>query len=193
MTFKKPNLKAPRFRKKTYNVLNKQLYNEFLEKYPNHNISYKTFCNIIKAANTKMWNEIIENRDGIELPESLGFLFIGTCVAKNPERKNVNYGESIKRGYQVLHQNWETDGNIAKIFYTSYASKYKVKDRNIWYFDACRNFARTTKSYYVENWTKYVKISNHLKISRLYYRDLMTAVEREHDENDISNYNEFNF
>ena len=31
---------------------------------------------VIKSFNGKIWNGVINNRNGIELPESLGYLFI---------------------------------------------------------------------------------------------------------------------
>ena len=34
---------------------------------------------VIKSFNGKVWEGVIDNRNGIELPESLGYLFIGSC------------------------------------------------------------------------------------------------------------------
>ena len=86
------------------------------------------------------------NRDGVELPDSLGYLFIGTC----PPAKGVNTDYSLSKEYgKVLqNKNWETDGNIGKIFYTNYSTKYRFKNRELWQFTAVRNFKRSVAKKY---------------------------------------------
>ena len=98
--FKAPNLKAPRFRPKRITLLNKNTYNEFKERYPMFkNIADSTLKEIIKVFNKKIWEGVIENRDGIELPNSLGYLFIGTCKAA--KTVNINYALSKKNVKQI--------------------------------------------------------------------------------------------
>ena len=71
--FRKPDLNAPRYRPKVYNVLSQDLLTQFKEKYPKYkDLSYQVFKDVIKKANEVLWNTVIENRDGVELPESLG-------------------------------------------------------------------------------------------------------------------------
>ena len=65
---------------------------------------------IIKLYNVKLWNEVINSRDGVELPDSLGYLFIGTC--KPSKTVNTNYALSKQYGKVLQNKNWETDGNI---------------------------------------------------------------------------------
>ena len=85
--FKQPDLKAPRYREKVLGLLNAELINEFKDRNPIYSkIDNVKFKNIIKLFNERIWNEVIENRDGVELPDSLGYLFIGTC----PAAKSVN-------------------------------------------------------------------------------------------------------
>jgi hypothetical protein len=79
--FRKPDLAAPRFRAKALNVLNKELWKEFKEKHPKYkDLTYMDFKKIIKLSNQNLWEKIISYRDGVQLPESLGFIFIGTCT-----------------------------------------------------------------------------------------------------------------
>ena len=88
--FKKPDLKAPRFRFKRKAFLNKEVLQEFKEMFPMYkNIDNKILKKIIKKFNENLWDGVIEHRDGVELPNSLGYIFIGTC----PPRKylNTNY------------------------------------------------------------------------------------------------------
>lgn len=189
--FRKPDLNAPRYRPKVYSVLNYDLLKQFKEKYPIYkDITYGQFKSIINKANELLWNTVIENRDGVELPESLGYLFIGTC---NPpvKKDNVNFGKSIKYGTKVSYQNWDSDGKIGKIFYTNYSVKYKVIDRQIWTFIPCRTFKRTVAKTYPDNWTRYVKVENNIRISKMY--NLMAYEHRKADKaaKNIQTYNEF--
>ena len=189
--FRKPDLNAPRYRPKVYNVLNEELFKAFKEKYPKYSdLTYKQFKKIIASSNKILWENVIKYRDGIELPESLGYIFIGTC---EPVKKgeNINYGKSIKSGIKVSNQNWVSDGKLGKIFYTNYAVKYKVRDRQIWNFIPCRNFKRTVSKEYPENWTKYIRVVNNAKISKMY--SLLSSDHRKaaSDAAAISNYNEF--
>ena len=79
--FKKPDLNAPRYREKRFGLLNVKTINEFKEKYPLYEkIDNEKLKKIIKAYNKNIWNGVIEYRDGVELPDSLGYLFIGTCA-----------------------------------------------------------------------------------------------------------------
>ena len=116
--FKKPDLNKPRYREKVYGLLNLKTLEEFKEKYPIYSgVSNEKLKNIIKCFNGKIWSNVIKNRDGVELPDSLGYLFIGTCPP--PKKVNTDYSSSNKYGKVIQNRNWETDGNIGKIFYTN--------------------------------------------------------------------------
>lgn len=177
-SFVKPNLNAPRYRKQLYHVCNEELYKEFLKKYPDYAKVFKTygdFQKTISSGNAKLWQTAIDVRDGVELPEGIGFIFIGSC--KNKKRENIDYGKSIKYGVKITHTNLETDGKIAKIFYTNYPVKYRIKFRNIWGFTACRKFSRTVKDVFKENWTRYISVDYISKVS-IFYKDPKYVVNR---------------
>jgi hypothetical protein len=84
---------------------------------------------------------VIEKRDGIQLPEQIGWLFIGAC--ETSKKQNTDYAKSNKYGVRVTNNNWNTDGRLAKIFFTNYAPKHKMKNREFWSFVGCRNFKRS--------------------------------------------------
>jgi hypothetical protein len=176
--FKKPDVKAPRHRPTGLNILNKELYDKFIEKYPEHKEhGYEQFKKIIYTFNEALWKEAVENRDGVELPESLGNLFIGTCW--RTKRKNINFGRSAEYEKTLTNQNHETDGKVCKIFYTNYNNKYRFVNRVMWTFQGCRDFKRTLAKHYPENWKKYIHIDPNLRINKLYkkkiQRDYMQA------------------
>ena len=180
--FKKPDLNAPRYREKKLGLLNSELINEFKEKYPAYkNIDNNKLKSIIKIYNKKLWEGVIKYRDGVELPDSLGYLFIGTCKPSN--NINTNYALSKQYGKVLQNKNWETDGNIGKIFYTNWSTKYRFKNRELWTFTAIRNFKRTVAKEYPKNWQKYVFMKNKYKVAHLYNKKI--------DKDKLSVYNEF--
>jgi hypothetical protein len=165
--FKQPDLNAPRYREKVLGLLNAELINEFKDRNPIYSkIDSSKFKNIIKLFNERIWNEVIENRDGVELPDSLGYLFIGTCPAA--KSVNTNYALSKQYGKVLQNKNWETDGKVAKIFYTNYSTKYRFKNRELWQFVAVRQFKRAVAKSYPEKWRKYITMENKKKVAHMY-------------------------
>jgi hypothetical protein len=165
--FKAPDLNAPRYRDKKLGILNAKTINEFKLKHPMYkNIENSKLKSIIKIFNRKMWEGVIKYRDGVELPESLGFLFIGTC---SPSKSvNTNYALSKQYGKVIQNKNWDTDGNLGKIFYTNWSTKYKFKNRELWKFEAVRDFKRAFSKEYPINWTKYIFMKNKYRVAHLY-------------------------
>jgi len=155
--FKKPDVTAPRFRPAVYNVLNKEFFKSFKKKYSKYkDLDNSNLRNIIKKFNYAVYNKVIDVRDGVQLPESIGWLFIGTC--QQSKKQNINYAKSLKYGVSVSNNNWETDGKLAKIFFTNHAPKHKIKNREFWGFTACRNFKRSVAKTYPENWNMYIVV-----------------------------------
>jgi len=184
--FKKPDLKKPRFRTKVFTLLNKIVFDEFKELNPAFsNVDNNVLRNIIIMFNKSIWSNVIKNRDGVELPKHLGYLFIGTC--NPPKALNVDYSLSKKYGKVLQNENWETDGHLGKIFYTNYNTKYRFKNRDLWKFEAHRDFKRTVAKEYPKNWTKYLQIENKSNLSYLYLKETEEHLE------EIKTYNEFEF
>jgi len=188
--FKKPDVKAPRNRPTSLNLVKRKLFDKFVEKYPEYkDRDYEEFKEIIYNFNEQLWKTAIEYRDGVELPENLGNIFIGTCW--RTKRKNINFGKSAQYEKMLTNQNHETDGKVCKIFYTNYENKYRFANRVFWMFKGCRDFKRTLAKTYPDNWKKYVHVDPDLKINKLYkkkmQRDYMTAKAKEMEKF----YNEF--
>tara|TARA_R110000824_G_scaffold124346_1_gene282761 strand:- start:437 stop:952 length:516 start_codon:yes stop_codon:yes gene_type:complete len=165
--FKAPDLNAPRYREKVLGLLNSDLIKEFKEKYPIYeNIDDAKLKKIIRLYNTKLWEEVINNREGVELPDSLGYLFIGTCPAA--KSVNTNYSLSREYGKVLQNRNLETDGKIAKIFYTNYSTKYRFKNRELWQFKAVRQFKRSVAKAYPKQWSKYIVMESKKRVADMY-------------------------
>jgi len=188
----KPDVKAPRYRrpgKRTVvDDMVKHVKQEvFIAKY----IDDELIKSIILEFNIELWNTVIENRDGIEIPNQIGHIFIGTCPRR--QKKNMDYKLSAELEQLVQHRNWDSDNYLAKIFFTTYASKFRFKHNSLWGFEAIRDFKRKVSKTYPTNWKKYVQIDPKYKISTLFRVKLQEMKRIESEEDLLKTYNEFEF
>ena len=107
--FKQPNVKASRYRPKVSTILNKEFFENFKQMHPKYkNLDNKLLRKIIKRFNQVIYQAVIDNRNGVQLPEQIGWLFIGTC--QQSKKDNIDYAKSKKYGFKVSNNNWDTDG-----------------------------------------------------------------------------------
>lgn len=191
--YKGVDVKAPRYRKKTFNLLEKSFYNRFRKKYPQFKDTEKypnvLLYDIIAEFNSCIYKEAVNSREGAELPEHLGFLFIGSC--DTPKTKNINYGLSNKINKKVGLHNLHTDGGLAKIFYSNYDNKYMFPTRELWSFKACTNFKQLVHKTYPDNWMNYIKVEKHMIINKQYKAHVKRDKIIESINQVPDNYNEF--
>lgn len=189
--FKKPDLTAPRYRPKKLNLTNTEFYNKFIEENPKHaSLTNNQFKEIIKTFNGLIWDGVIKERDGVQLPEQLGYLFIGSCPRKVTD--NVDYSKSLHYGVKLQNRNWESDQYVAKIFYTNFETKYRFKNHDLWGFTGLRDFKRSVAKSYPEDWKKYVQVDNKLKISRLFRLEKFKQFKTDETKELLKTYDEFN-
>lgn len=162
---KKPNLNAPRIRKTFKNTLDKELFQRFVEKYPDYNIDWKTFKNIINVSNGVISEMIVESREGVDLPYALGKLMIGACNKK--KGKNYDYTTSSQIGKEAEHKNWESNRYLCKIFYSTFETKYKFPMMDNWCFKPCRELKRSCSRAFRKEWNKFMKVPSFQKIGYL--------------------------
>jgi hypothetical protein len=156
----------PRFRQTARSLLNSGVYSEFLKKYPEHSAhTQELFEKIVNTYNGMIQDVIINERDGIELPEGLGYIFVGSC--KPTIKENVDISKSKQVGKKIFNRNLGTDGYVCKIFYTNYESKFKFTHRALWKFKGVRQLTRNLSKVYREDWPKYVIVEEYMKISTL--------------------------
>jgi hypothetical protein len=168
-TFKKPDLNAPRFRNKRISVLTAKTHKDFIKKYPEYSdLTLSKFKNIVMKFNANLVDGIIENRNGVELPDGLGFIFIGTCPTA--KKKNIDYKKSFEFGVEATHRNWDSDNKLMKIFYTNLTSKYPFSNKQVWSFKAVKQFRKLASDAYKEDWAKYIEIAPTQKISAMFDR-----------------------
>lgn len=188
--YKKPDLNAPRYRPTKLNLTNVDFYNRFIQDNPKYNqLTINQFKDVIKTFNGKIWEAVINERDGVQLPEQLGYIFIGSCPRK---KSNVDYKKSEEYGVILQNQNWESDQYLAKIFYTNFETKYRFKNHELWGFKGLRDFTRAVGQAYPKQWKKYIQVDNKLKISRLFRMEKFKQFKTEETAELLKNYDEFN-
>lgn len=190
INFREPNRKAPRFTSPKLNILDFTFYKNIIKVYPVlKKYSQKDINSIIKLCNEAIWKKVIDNRDGVELPEFLGYIFIGSC--EQSKKDNIDYASSIKYNQKILHKNFETDGYVAKIFYTNSEIKYKFKYNNLWKFTACRNFINKVSDTYPKQWSKYVKVPKYKHIGIFFKKERNYVNKINKTKNFLEEYDEF--
>lgn len=189
---KKPDLNAPRFRECVKGTLNKSFIESLKENvFGSRVLGDEKIKEIIKTFNKNLYESTINNRDGVEIPSQIGHLFIGTC-AKSKTLKNIDFKKSEEHGIIVNHQNWDSDNHLAKIFFTTYSSKYKFKNHELWCFNPSRDFKRAVAKTYGDNWKKYIQINPKIKISTM-FRKAPSLDFKKQEVDDLNSYNEFEF
>jgi hypothetical protein len=187
---KKPDVKAPRYRPEVHTILNKEFFDSFKQKHPKYkNTDNANLKSIVKAFNKLVFNTVIETRDGVQLPESIGWLFIGTC--QQSKKYNIDFAKSHQYGVTVSNKNWATDGKLAKIFFTNHAPKIRIKNREFWKFVACREFKRAVAKTYPENWQMYVAADPKIKIEHTYNKIRQKDFRTRQTAKELESYNEF--
>lgn len=188
---RKPDLNAPRFRKTSCNILNAELIAGLKQKFPQYeHLTADEIKNIVHCFNENIWKTVIDVRDGVELPSQIGHMFIGTCPSPK-KRYNMDMRTSLQYMQKIKHRNFESDQHIAKIFFTTFANKYRFKNHELWAFDSTRDFSRTVSATYPENWKKYVEVDPRMKISKVFSKENY-YMEREESAKDLlQDYNEF--
>lgn len=165
--FKRPNLNAPRFRPGVLQVLNQPFCQKVRKAHKDlGQLSDADIKTIIHTCGDVVQELVIALRDGVELPEQLGYLFIGSTPATR--KGNIDYKRSIELGKEVRHRNWETDELTGKIFYTNYGTKYRFKYRDVWKFEPVRQFKRAVAARYPSLYQQYMKVDSKVRVSQMF-------------------------
>lgn len=159
--FKAPDVKGPRFRPKWKSYLKRETFKDLESEYPE--VNFKGFSEIIKCFNKNLVQGMIDSREGVELPQGLGYVFMGSC--KPPKRSMIDYLASAKYGKQIRHRNLGEDGRLLKLFYTNCTSKYKFRSRQIWSLKFCKPVRKRCSIAFKENWPFYTEVDDVLKVS----------------------------
>jgi hypothetical protein len=186
---KKLDLHAPRFRRIAEGTLNNEFVKLIKEQIPStKELTAAEIKTIISTFNGELWQTAVDKRDGVEIPEQIGHIFIGTCP---PKKKNVDFKSTLQYMKVIQHRNWESDQHLAKIFYTTFGTKYRFKNNELWGFVPTRDFKRRVGKTYPKKWKQYVQVDPTMKMSG-FYRSMMNKMRTEEAAKElIETYNEF--
>jgi len=187
--FKAPNIKGPRFRKDYKAILTKELYTKFIKSHSKYtDLNFTKFKAIISDHSGLMWKAIIDSRDGVEVPIG-GTIFIGSTKIR--KKNNYDIQASIKANAPIKHRNYNTDGYVAKIYYSPRLSKVGGRDRSIWSFKGYRGFKRTIGKEYPKDWKKYIIVTDLYTVVKNYHRHKYRNIFTERTKRVTETYNEF--
>jgi hypothetical protein len=148
--FNAPNVKAPRFRV-GYEI---PRLADFRKQYPEYkNMSKKQMNDILRMFGEMIWEGVINHRDGIDLPERMGVIFVTAIKVKKPTI--VNYALSAKCGKKIYSNNLKTDGHIAKISFNNADARYNYVFKDFWGFTGNKKFKTSVSSVFPEKYMIY--------------------------------------
>jgi len=177
--YKKPDLNAPRFKRERENPLSQDLFKAFKKKNPTLDIDFQTFKKVIHTFNRKFREKVIEHREGVEFPESLGYLFIGTCPKASGITDPITSAEYDRK---LDFKNWQSNQYVCKIFYSNFGTKYRFSNSGLWYFVPCRKFKRSVSAAFRKNWNRYIKVSPISKVSNFFKDKTIKAIKVKRNE-----------
>ena len=188
-----PDKKAPRFKQTHLDLIDHEFIKEFLAEHPQYADKPEIqgllpFKNLIKSFNHRLWKHVIDNRDGIDLPERLGVIFIG---GKTSVYTPVDYGESIKHQTEVLMHNFESNGIIGKIFYSRHSRNHGMTVKTMWVYKPCRAFTIGVKDAFKNGLSRrYRRVENKKQLMYLFEERVRNRNKQE-GYGMLENYNEF--
>jgi len=149
-----PNRKAKRARTKSLQVLDVTRLRKFHLLFPEYKkVTQKEFHQVMRVFHEELIDDIVDNRDGVILPNNLGFLQILSFKYKNVKR--VDYAKSIKYGKRFYFKNWDTDGYLGKVIYKSFFKNRGIKFYNFWIFELVRPAKNKISAAFRENYQSY--------------------------------------
>ena len=80
---------------------------------------------------------------------------------------------------------------LAKIFFSNFAPKHRIRNREYWTFIACREFKRSVAKTYPENWNMYITVAATRQAKLAYTKHLYKDMKNKETAKALENYNEF--
>lgn len=135
------DLKAPRFNKRKFrfNVINKDLFNEWKSS-TGYKKDFAFFRQVWIKIAEKMIEKVLEERDGIRMGSGLGDIYVG--MVPQCKKRAIDYKTSREIGKIVYHENWNTNGKLGKIIYATSDRPYAYRLCRYWGFIPHRLFKR---------------------------------------------------
>lgn len=159
-----PDRSAPRFRYNTKKVIDQEFYKKLNKEYPDLCFKHTDVKKIMDTFHDLCKDVIANNRDGLDLPEQIGTIFVAQFKKDIIKSKNEFY----KQLFSDSSWEWKTGQHICKILYINSLQKYKFKNSIFWTFVAGRDLKKRVSQAYVKNHTKYIKLKNFFQLRPLF-------------------------
>lgn len=159
-------LNTSRYFLKKKNVINDEFFKYLYLKYPELKYKYdkKQIREIITSFNIALREEVVFNRDGVDIPLLGKTLVTNAYLPINKNRSNayIDYGKFTKSGCKekVLFNNNETNGYVAKIKMNNTTKSSKSFPLKFYFFKPCRLLSRQVSAEFRKNYKRYKIISN---------------------------------
>jgi len=145
-----PRFNIRKFRKK---IVTKELYKQWKKATPG--ITFEQFKRIWSLIAQEIQESIVEEPDGLMLPNGIGKLYMGYVRMKNT---GIDYKTSKEHNTMVTYENYHSYGRPGKIIYHP-CSKYKLSTCSLWSFTAITPFKERASRAFVEQPEKYKSTS----------------------------------
>lgn len=136
------------------NYISKKEYLLFIAKYPNSEITYEQFINILKQSTVRIKETVLENPLGFKLPFNIGYL----TVKKFKTSKKyfaVDWVNTLKFGKRIPLTNFHSFGYGFKI---EFFKNPKIKPLQVYKMNAHRILNRTLAKIIKTGETPYIEL-----------------------------------
>ena len=165
-TFKKPNIKGPRFRNKAERIIDQDFYVKLTKMYPDLVISRKDVKKILNTFHLLCTEVIAETRDGLELLEQLGNIIVGKFKTQDFWKGDIQ--KCFEYQTKIDYLNWESNEWVCKIFYSNFANKYRFKNAALWGFESCKPLKKAVSKAFTKDPHKYIFADNYNRINKTF-------------------------
>lgn len=164
--------------------------NGFFKKFPQHKLfktfSPKPFTELIHAFHEDFIDQVLNNREGVDMPLKMGNLKI---ISYKPTRNYPNF-RKYNEGMMSKFVNNHTEGLNGKIVYSNHATKYRLKDKIIWSFEPEVPFKKKASLSFSVDYLKYMFSPNRSKLKYVTHELDLKEIKDIKIKNFLNNYNE---
>lgn len=134
--------------------LNREGYTEFITKYPDSQITYNQYVDVLKESTCAIRDHILDNTLGFKLPYNLGYIAVDRFKAKD-DYTAVDWVNTRKLGRRIPLTNLHSFGYMYKI---KLFPNPKINPIKNYMFKAHRLLNRMVKPQVVKDFNKYISI-----------------------------------
>lgn len=159
----------PRFNIKQwrYTPLNKELFDKFKKANPNIEIEYAFFKDTIISINEEIINYVMNNYEGIFLPQGMGRIYLALFP---PKEKKINDKIIQETGIAASYHNFDSGGFLGKIVWLFDDTRYKSENLKYYGFVGCRVFKNRVSKAFRETPEKYVREAHTIRRHEFFKR-----------------------